>query len=189
MSFYLVLFSFSVSTTRAPPAPRSPHLCPCTYYAWMSPCGLFFSEYCSNNELAINHIALSPRRALLCVLPAHCAPPIGRRRSSFGLSERDIGAIINPAFLLGPVDWKKGALLELSIMPCLARRAFGAAAAAAGCDALSAERGGALHTNRDVRERANYGTSGGLRLIKTQRLHPVLCQQTDSYQDTGQFTC
>lgn len=140
----------------APPAPHSLpppslHLCPCSYYARLSPLWTVFSEYCSNTELAINHIALSPRRASRRALPAHRAPPIGQRCSSAGLSERDIGAIINPASFLGPGDWEKGSLLELSIMLFLVRLAF----TAAPCDALSAERRDALHTNRDIREQAN----------------------------------
>lgn len=68
-----------------------------------------------------------------------------------GLSERDMGAIVNPASFLGAGDWEKGALLELSIMLFLVRLAFSAAA----CDAPSAERRDALHTNRDIREQAN----------------------------------
>lgn len=82
LSFYLVLFSppFSFSKTRAPEAiwlhlPLThPHLGPCSYYACLSLCRLFFSEYCSNTELAINHIALSPRgmlRLALCPPTAH----------------------------------------------------------------------------------------------------------------------
>lgn len=158
LSFYLVLFSpHSASPKPAHHSPYGsthfthPHLGPCTYYACLSLRGRFFSEYCSNTELAINHIALSPRGASPRALPAHRAPPIGRWRSLFGLSERDIDVIINPASFLGAGDWEKGSLLEMSIMLSLVRRAFSAAA----CDELSAERRDALHTNRHIREQAN----------------------------------
>ena len=75
-----------------------------------------FSEYCSNTELAINHIALSPRRASR---RRSARPP---RASSlagapprFGLCARHTGGIVNPASFPGPGDWVKAALLELSI--------------------------------------------------------------------------
>ncbi len=67
-----------------------------------------FSEHCSNTELAINHIALSRRRASPRALPAQCAPTIGRWGSLAGLSERDIGAIVYPASFLGAGDWEWG---------------------------------------------------------------------------------
>lgn len=82
--------------------------------------------------------------------PAHCELAIGRRGSLAGLSEWDMGTIVNPASFLGAGDWEKGALLELSIMLLFVRLASSAAAdvaAAGACDAL--------HTNRDIREQDN----------------------------------
>lgn len=109
----------------APPAPVShPHLGPCSYYACLSLCALFFSEYCSNTELAINHIALSPRGASRRALPAHRAPPIGSPRATFGLSDRHMGAIVNPASFPRTSDWGNRALTEVPIIffsPCAHR--------------------------------------------------------------------
>lgn len=50
------------------PALHSPHLRPCSYYVRLSPVDCF-SEYCSNTEPVINHIALSPRRTRLALRP------------------------------------------------------------------------------------------------------------------------
>jgi len=85
--------------------------------------------------------------------PAHYEPSIGQWGSLVCLSERDIGAIVHPASFLRARDWEKGALLELSIMFLPVRFAFSAAA----CDAPSAERRDALHTNRETGSRLILG--------------------------------
>lgn len=113
------------------------------------------SEYCSKTKPAINHIALSPRRFRLALLPAHHAPRIGQSASFPTLSERGCSAIVAPAPFLGGDDWKKGVLLELSIIHFLARFAFVVSLSYA----LSAGRQDALHTDRDRGEQANYGTN------------------------------
>lgn len=145
--------SGSTSTSQGPARPGpAPTFCPCTYPARPSPRRTALSEYCSNAEPTINHSALSPRRApRLALCPPSARPRLARRGSSAGLCVRDTGAVVKPASFLGAGDWGRGALLELSIMLFLVRLAFGAAR----CDARSAERRGALHTNRDARERAN----------------------------------
>lgn len=120
----------------------------------MSALWTVFSEYCSITKPAINHIALSPRRALPLAVPAHRTASIGLCRSLVGLSERDIGAIVNPASCFGIGDWKKGFSANCQSGSFLfVSLAFSAAA----CDALSAERGDALHTNRDIRRRLIFG--------------------------------
>lgn len=133
----------------------------------MSALWTVFSEYCSITKPAINHIALSPRRALPLAVPAHRTASIGLCRSLVGLSERDIGAIVNPASCFGIGDWKKGFSANCQSGSFLfVSLAFSAAA----CDALSAERGDALHTNRDIRRRLIFGQDA-------HRPHPALCQK------------
>lgn len=56
-----------------------------------------FSEYCSNTKPAINHIALSPRRFRLALLPAYHAPRIGQPASFPTLSDSGCSAIVAPA--------------------------------------------------------------------------------------------
>lgn len=81
------------STYRALTLPRS------LYYGYYvcPPVDHCFSEYCSNTKLAINHIALSPRRFRRARLPAYHAPRIGQHASFPTLSESGCSAIVAPA--------------------------------------------------------------------------------------------
>ncbi|KAF6736576.1 hypothetical protein FQA47_023502 [Oryzias melastigma] len=95
-----------------------------------------------------SHCIITAPRYALTLRPAHRAPPIGRRGSAVSLPARNVDSIAGPAFLPATADWGTGALLELSIRRFPVRLALNAAP----CDALNAERRGALHTNRDAEQ-------------------------------------
>lgn len=136
------------------------HPCPHYNHACLSPCGLFSWCTAATSNSYKSHYIIA-RRASPCAPPSQCAQAIGRQSSLAGLSARVIGPTVNPASFLG-VQWLgKVALLELSIILFLVRLAFSAAP----CNALSAERRDALHTNRHTG--AGQGSIGDSRMVRT----------------------
>lgn len=95
-----------------------------------------------------SHYIITAPRYAFALRPAHRAPSIGRWGSAVSLHETNVHSTVRPASLPATADWGTGALLELSIRRFPVRLALNAAP----CDALNAERSGALHTNRDAEQ-------------------------------------